>query len=228
MVTRENEYFANLDVLQNVNSPAFALLADAEIVHDIDLKTRTITPISVTILEKDHKSEVLYFSVDRYMDYMDLAKTCCIIQYNIDNTTRFYPVPFYDVYSKAPAGKIVFPWCLDYNITKKSKIIEFSIRFFQIGTQLDENNIAQYVLTYNLNTLPASLGIKKGMTEYHLEKNDEIYLQPGDKEIIMNYVDNRMSTLSRKIYWSVLDDSYSDDHINTTEIQSILTNIVSK
>lgn len=42
MVTTAQEYFANLDLLQNVNQPAYALLPTDENIYEIDVNTRTI------------------------------------------------------------------------------------------------------------------------------------------------------------------------------------------
>jgi hypothetical protein len=66
--------------------------------------------------------------------------------------TCFYPVPFYDIYTKIEEGKIIFPWNLDYNVTKEPGSVQFSIRFFKIDTRITENNDAELILTYNLNT----------------------------------------------------------------------------
>ena len=99
---------------------------------------------------------------------MDLTQTCCIIQYNNANTkegTRFYPVPFYDVYKMAYLNKIVFPWVWDAHVTNTPGPIEFSIRFFKIGEALNERDEAVKVLVYNLNTLPAKSEVLHGFTE---------------------------------------------------------------
>ena len=162
MVTTAQEYFANLGLLQNVNQPAYALLPSAENIYHIDVNTRTIDAPKFLSVEKDYKSETIYFAIDRYVEYMDLAQTCCIIQYNNANSkegTRFYPVPFYDVYKLAHADKIVFPWCLDANVTNTAGKIEFSIRFFKIGEKINDRNEVERILTYNLNTLLFSISI---------------------------------------------------------------------
>lgn len=226
-VTTQNEYFANLDILQNVNQPAYALLPAAEKIYDIDASSRSITNQRVTVIERDHKSKTLYFSIDRYVDYMDLAQTQCVVQYNAGGRTRFYPVPFYDVYTKVSEGKIIFPWNLDYSLTKTPGSIQFSVRFFRIGTQITENNDAELILTYNLNTLPCSLVVEKALVELQLDEDDDSYLQPGDVDIIMEYVDRKMQTLSRKIYWTIVDDNFTDSSIDiSAEVQEDLSDIL--
>jgi hypothetical protein len=42
MITTAEEYFANLNLIYNINPPAYALLPSAENIYDIDINTRTI------------------------------------------------------------------------------------------------------------------------------------------------------------------------------------------
>lgn len=226
MTTSQKEYFANLDILQNINQPAYALLPKAGTPYHINVETREIATNSVVLLEKDHKSTTIYFSIDRYVDYMDLAQTVCVIQYNANGRTRFYPVPFYDVYSKNAEKQIIFPWNLDYAVTENPGTVPFCIRFFKIGTQINDKNEAELILTYNLNTSPSALIVKKSLTEMQIDKNDKTYLQPSDKDILMSYIDEKMKTLSRKLYWTVLTDEFSDSIIDiiTEEVKEDLLN----
>jgi hypothetical protein len=231
-ITTQYEYFANLDILQNVNQPSYALLPAAEKIYDIDVDERLINNRNITLVEKDHKSKTLYFSIDRYVDYMDLAQTKCIIQYNTTDEagkvrTRFYPVPFYDVYTKVEEGKIIFPWNLDYNVTKTAGSVPFNIRFFKVGTRITEDNNAELILTYNLNIQPSWVKVEKSLYESMIDKDDETYLQPGDVDILMDYVDKKMQTLSRKIYWTVLSDEFTDSTIDVSaELQEDLLDVL--
>ena len=230
-VTTRDEYLANLDILQNVNQPSYALLPAAEKIYHIDVEERTIQNQSIVLVEKDHKSKTIYFSVNRYVDYMDLADTKCIIQYNVDvngeTKTRFYPVPFYDVYTKVEEGKIIFPWNLDYNVTKVAGSVPFSVRFFKIGTEITENNDARLVLTYNLNIRPSWIKVEKALNELQLTDADSSYLQPGDVDLLMEYVDKKMQTLSRKIYWTIVSDDFTDKTIDVSaEVQEDLLDIL--
>lgn len=230
--TTQYEYFANLDILQNVNQPSYALLPAAEKIYDIDVEDRLINNRNITLVEKDHKSKTLYFSIDRYVDYMDLAQTKCIIQYNTTDEegkvrTRFYPVPFYDVYTKVEEGKIIFPWNLDYNVTKTAGSVPFNIRFFKVGTRITEDNAAEHILTYNLNIQPSWVKVEKSLYESQITKDDETYLQPGDVDILMDYVDKKMQTLSRKIYWTIVSDEFTDTTIDVSaELQEDLLDVL--
>lgn len=230
MITTQKEYLGNLDILQNVNQPSYALLPAAEKIYDIDVDERVINNRNITLVEKDHKSKTIYFSIDRFVDYMDLAQTKCVIQYNaeVDGQvrTRFYPVPFYDVYTKVEEGKIIFPWNLDYNVTKTAGSVPFNIRFFKIGTRITEDNDAELILTYNLNIQPSWVKVEKSLIELQIA-DDPTYLQPGDVDILMEYVDKKMQTLSRKIYWTIVSDDYTDSTIDVSaELQEEILDIL--
>ena len=226
MITAENKYFANLDILQNVNYPTYALLPTADKIYNVDVNSRKIDNPNITIVEKDHRSTTLYFSINRHVDYMDLAHTKCIIQYNIKNQTYYYPVPFYDVYTQMIEDKIIFPWNLDYAIAESPGEVSFNIRFFKTGT-IQNNNTIEDIVTYNLNILPSSLKIEKSLTEHHLTSEDKEYLKPNEVQKIMQYVDTTMQTLSRKIYWTVLNDDYQDTSIDVSgKIQNQLLDVI--
>lgn len=216
MITTENKYLANLDILQNVNQPSYVLLPNADKIYNIDVNARKIENPNITLVEKDHRSTTVYFCIDRYIDYMDLAHTKCIVQYNIGDKTLYYPVPFYDVYIKAIDGKIVFPWNIDYSVTKKPGNVPFAIKFFKVGKTLDENNNEELILTYSLNILPSSLTVTKAFVEQQINEGKEAYLEPGEVETIMAYVDATMQTLSRKVYWTVVDNDFTDSTIDVS------------
>lgn len=225
MITAENKYLSNLDILQNVNQPTYALLPTADKIYKIDVNTRKISEPDITILERDHKSSTLYFSIDRFIDYMDLAQTHCVIQYNVDGKTHFYPIPFYDIYTQSSEKKIIFPWNLSYSVTGKAGIVPFSIRFFKTGTRMVKENEIESILTYNLNILPSQLIIEKTLIETQISDKDEAYLKTGELEQLMDYIDLKMQTLSRKIYWTVLNDNYNNAIIDVT-LQKQLLDIV--
>ena len=200
-----SEYSSILNLLQNVNQPAYAILPSAENIYNIDVNTRVVeTPKSLSI-EKDHNSRTIYFSIDRYIDYMDLAQTCCVIHYkNANGKSRYYPVPFYDIYSKVGLGKMLFPWNLDGHVTEKAGPIQFSIRFFKIGERHTENNDVEPIFTYMLSTLPAYSVITESMKDIRLE-SDPYYLKPGEYEQLNWRIDTLFK--STELSWTVLDDS---------------------
>lgn len=227
MVTTTQEYNASLSVLQSVNPPAYALLPTTEKVYHINASTRTIDAPKFLSVEKDFKAETIYFAIDRYVNYMDLADTCCIIQYNNpeaeEKGTRYYAVPFYDVYKMAHVNKIVFPWCLDAHVAKTAGTVEFSIRFFKIGEILNDQEQAEYVVLYNFNTLPATSQVLHGLTEKQLTALDDYYLTTTQYEYLISEI-SKINYLG-KVYWTVLneeveeaepEDTTTEENLNDT------------
>ena len=101
MITTYEEYNSSLHLVNNANPPIYAMLPSAENIYNIDASTREVDAPKFLSVEKDHKSETVYFIVDRFVDYMDLATTCCAITYTNVNAgiSRINHVPFYDIYT---------------------------------------------------------------------------------------------------------------------------------
>ena len=130
MITTPKEYYSYLHRLQTENPPRLAvLLPSEEKIYQIDLNTRTIETPQFLSVEQDHQSETVYFEVNRYFDHFDLSKTTCLIQYvNAANESRIYHVPFFDVETKSPESKMLFPWCIEGEATKKAGPIKYAIK----------------------------------------------------------------------------------------------------
>lgn len=163
-----NNNLDSLFLIQAQTSPTIVNLHKAKKVYDINLNSRKISAPEFLSISRDHKSTVIYFRVDRYYDYMDLASTVCIIQYippgSTDRIAHTYVVPFYDIISNSDQGKIIFPWVVGGAATQKEGNIEFAIKFYHI--EMDDDN--KPVLAYSLNTEPA-----KSKILYGLETDDE-------------------------------------------------------
>lgn len=128
MITTAEQYNANLHLIHNSNPPIYAALPNADNIYNIDLEERTVNAPEILGVELDHVAETLYFIVDRNAGYVDLATTSCLITYtNALGKTRFYIVPFYDIYTYKDVDKMVFPWCLDANVLEAPGMVEFSI-----------------------------------------------------------------------------------------------------
>lgn len=144
-----------LSEIQAKNPPSIVYLPYAHNIYDVDLNTRTINGPSTLSVQRDHRSEVIYFKIDRYFDYMDLANTVCVIEYivpeDVQRIPHIYIVPYYDTHKFIKEGKMIFPWAVGGAATSKDGTLEYAIRFYKIeGAGKDK------VLAYNLNTLPAT------------------------------------------------------------------------
>lgn len=151
-----------LHEIQQNSKPELAQMFYANKYFDIDLDSRTIQSPEYLSVAKDHKAENVYFRINRFCDYMDLATTTCVIQYRNKLGTGIYPVPYFDIISEQGnpeegiPDKMIFPWCIDGRATEVEGPIEYAVRFYKIdrdGTKF----------TYNLNTAPAQSLIKYGM-----------------------------------------------------------------
>ena len=93
---------------------------------------------------------------------MDLANTCCIIQFqNAKGEEYYYAVPFFDIKTDSINQKIIMPWVIQNAVTKYAGTVKFAIKFFM----LDATSTSQKAtLLYELNTLPAEAIVEQGQT----------------------------------------------------------------
>jgi hypothetical protein len=114
MITSIKDYNSKLHLIYTQNPPTFALLPVGEFVYDIDILKRQVLAPEFLGVEKDHQAETIYFRVDRYVDYMDLTSTACVITYiNADGDVGMHVPKFYDVFTEQENNKILIPWTLD-------------------------------------------------------------------------------------------------------------------
>lgn len=178
-MTKEVETLTQLFDIQSKNPPSIVYLPYAHNIYDVNLNTRTIDGPSTLSVQRDHKSEVVYFKLDRYIDYMDLTNTTCLIEYILpndkDKVPHIYVVPFYDTATCIDERKILIPWAIGGAATSQNGKLQYAIRFFKIA-EIDN----KLELVYNLNTLPASTEVKKGL-EVNTDNMDAEYDIPVDK-----------------------------------------------
>lgn len=190
-----NETLEQLYNIQKESAPSNVYLPYAHNIYDVDLKTRTIHGPEMISVQRDHRSEVIYFKVDRFIDFMDLANTVCVIEYIIPGDTKripyLYAVPFYDIAKFAQENKMIFPWNVSGAATLKSGKIEYAIRFFKI----DENGGK---LIYNLNTLPTTSSILSNIEGSSELMNTEYDIPVEAYESLIWQVKNN------KTYWTIL------------------------
>lgn len=203
MITTAQEYYSKLHLVLNENPPTYAMLPSAENIYNIDVNTREVDAPQFLSVEKDHKSETIYFIVDRYIDYVDLANTCCIISYiNAKKESRVYMVPFYDIYTYAKEKKMLIPWCLDASVAAAAGVVQFQFQFYRIGETVNEDGIAEKVFTYSLNTLPATSKVLEGMEIKELDS--DYLLSAGQFEILQDRIDKIEDF--RDVYWTILTE----------------------
>lgn len=197
IATEKVDTLEQLYELQKQNAPSNVFLPFAHNIYDIDLSTRKINGPEFISARRDHKSEIIYFKIDRYFDYMDLSNTICVIEYIVPGDTKrvphIYIVPFYDTSKFISEGKMIFPWSVGGAATSKEGTIEYAIRFYRIDGEGENRK-----LVYNLNTLPAKSKILpsiEGDGEI-LKAEYDIPAEPYE-ELIHQVVNNRT-------YWTIL------------------------
>ena len=159
MVMSAEEYYNYLLQIQSSNPPTIAILPHAEKIYEVHLDSRKVDAPEYLSVTKDHKSETIYFKVNRFFDYMDLTETVCLIHYTTaDNKSRVYHVPFYDITTCADENKILFPWCIDGAATAAAGKVKYAIEFYKIGYEGQKPKFL-----YNLNTLTAESKVLYGM-----------------------------------------------------------------
>ena len=212
-IIKEQEFLSNLYAIQSLNPPSYVLFPGTKKIYDIDLETRELNAPEFLSVSKDHDSETIYFRINRFHDYMDLSNTTCVIQYvTPDNKAHLYAVPFYDILTEKKNNTMIFPWCVDGNVTKYSGIVSFSVRFFiaeqttEQQESLDEegnvvvNNVVKYNLVYNLATIPVTSEVKDGMEVSELESNFDISATAAE------YLLTEIQKIKREgVYWDILD-----------------------
>lgn len=162
-ITSLDAYFAVLKALLD-KDPIYTVLPLDEPVFAIDTNTRQITVpndfkkngISV---QGDEVSEILYFSVDRYADSMDLYRDDIHIAIQWETAPNakgvvekgISPEWIRDITTLKHEGKMLFGWAINSVLTEHPGAIKFSVRFYHF----DEAE----KLDFNLNTLVATANI---------------------------------------------------------------------
>lgn len=147
-----NQYFAYLQDLlavssnENIKSYFLRLPLDEEL-FEINANTRNISiPRSFAAngvgVQGDETAEIVYFSIDRYFDHMDLANEDMniVIQWetkdkNKETITGISPNFGKDI--ETIPGKIIFGWPIYSELTESATPIKFAVRFFSLGEAND-------------------------------------------------------------------------------------------
>lgn len=142
-----------------------------EPLFEIDANSRKITiPSDFTAnglsVQGDHLAETVFFSIDRYFDYMDLNNCNIRINWKIGDASG-QSVNFSKSVDAEP-GKIIFGWPVAKDLTGKSGTLSFAVEFYA-----ERDN----VISYSLNTLISTINIKEGLVLINptvINVNDDI------------------------------------------------------
>ena len=167
-----NQYFGYLDQLvklaadENIKSYLLRLPLD-EGLFEIDANTRNIKiPTNFSRygvgVQGDETAEIVYFSIDRYFDHIDLANTDMniVIQWETKDENRQTITGISPSFGRDVATdptKVIFGWPIYSDLTKAPGTIKFAVRFYTLGQPDEETSIAPII--YSLTTLPSEVSI---------------------------------------------------------------------
>lgn len=191
------------------NKPLLSIILPSdERTFDVDLSSRTISVPTFLSVAKDHRAETVYFLVDRFFEYKDLATTSCMIEYiNAEGKGGYYPVPFYDIssyprYFSEENGeqviheaKMIIPWCIEGDVTAAAGEVQFILRFYE----LDHTKTK---LIYNVRTQVATAQVLVGM--------DPGVLDEAAADLEANFaqqINDKIEHATATIYWTDLPDN---------------------
>lgn len=164
--------------------PVVFIMPSDEDIFEIDANLRTINvPNSFkhgVAVQGDNLSEILYFSIDRYFDTMDLANTHVIVQWHkADSEDSYLSATINNTLSLVPE-KLVFGWPITEEMTSTPGNIEFSIRFY---LQEKDTKTGEEFLKYSFGTRTATIKINSSL-DFQIEDEDlfnAMYLNYNDR-----------------------------------------------
>ena len=176
MITNSEEYLDFLTKIEN-GTPTYELrIPSDEPIYEVDLNTRVINAPKFLSVETDHDAELIYFSIDRYFENIDLLTCAGLVLFkNAKNEEYAYLIPAYDVVTKP--GKIIFGWNIQGAVTKYSGNVQFAFKFFKLNEKFDEeSNSFKPVLEFDLNTLIAQSKILSGWASISKSDPSDLYV----------------------------------------------------
>lgn len=176
MITNSEEYLDFLTKIDN-GTPTYELrIPSDEPIYEVDLNTRIINAPKFLSVETDHDAELIYFSIDRYFENVDLLTCAGLVLFkNAKNEEYAYLIPAYDVVTEP--GKIIFGWNIQGAVTKYSGNVQFAFKFFKLNEKFDEeSNSFKSVLEFDLNTLIAQSKILSGWASISKSDPSDLYV----------------------------------------------------
>jgi hypothetical protein len=204
VISSLDDYFLNITALMKAGEGEnyYAILPLDEPFFEIDANTRVIKVPSEfkangISVKGDQVSEIVYFTIDRYYDDIDLYDNQVKIYIQCENANKqhfVYDNQYKNVSILKNQGKMIFGWGLDQNITAVSGTIKFSVRFVKAD--------ADKQTSFSLSTLNAEAVINPAL-DFAFE---------GDAPRDLESIDNSRMIRSR-IKDSEPDETANIDHI---------------
>lgn len=157
VITNLESFFGNIQEIAALDEKFLRLPLD-EPLFEIDANARRISVPSDFAsnglsVQGDHLAETVFFSIDRYFDYMDLSNCNIRINWKIGSVSG-QSVNFIKSTDIQP-GYIIFGWPVAKDLTGKSGTLSFAVEFYKEDQNGD--------ISYSLNTLISNINIKEGL-----------------------------------------------------------------
>lgn len=171
-----------------------------EQVYKIDLDSRDIEAPKFLSVFMDNDAEVIWFSVDRFHDDVDLYGATCYILYKNALNEQFVCVTVPQVIPESNHDKMYIPWPVGISATKAAGKVTFSFQFFKLSE--DEQTVY-----YSINTKPATSQVLNGLhvdpVDDFIEYDSNINPQYSEFLTTFNKLATDYSTLSKdyNLYW---------------------------
>lgn len=155
-------------------------------------------------MAKDHRSQTVYFEVDRYFEDVDLASLTCVVEYitppsedgTVDSHLRLYPITLKNTNFVIDKDgnkyeKLFLAWSLGAEATSQAGVLSFALHFFKVNKDTKS-------LAYSLRTKPCKGNIAKGLDvgQNGLEESDDYY------SVNLNHFQILIDMINQKnVYW---------------------------
>lgn len=149
-------------------------------VMSVDITTKKITiPSSFhnVIVEGDHLSETIFFTIGRYADGLDLSQHKCIVRF-VNAGNEYGESETY--IAELSENTIKFGWTLDNKITRYKGMVSFTIQFETVNEGIQ----------YQWQTQPANLTVVDGLNVEPTISDDEHTLYERVLAIMQNLSTN--------------------------------------
>lgn len=189
VISSLDDFFLNITALMGSEEGEnyYGILPLDEPFFEIDANTRVIKVPSEfkangISVKGDQISEIVFFTIDRYYDSIDLYddEVKIFIQCeDAGHVQHVYPNQYKNVSILKSQGKMIFGWGLDQNVTSTPGAIKFSVRFVKADA---ENNTS-----FSLSTLNAEAIINPALD----------FAFKGDAPEFLEVIDNSRMIRSR-------------------------------
>lgn len=179
-------------------------LDEDRIIVDLDTRKMTLPDSLETFIAmtKDHRSQTVYFEVDRYYEDVDLAGITCCVEYvtpsdkdnKVEGKYRLYPITLKNTIKTEAGEKLLLAWNLGSEATSQAGVLSFSLHFFKVNFETSS-------LAYSLYTKPCEGNILGGLEEkVDEEAKDESLayydIQQTHYEILLDRINQK------NVYWN--------------------------